>query len=72
VPIELIGDEVAHTEARKLSKLLFECREAVEMYADIVRDATDREDLYLRELVGRIDSYRIEQGWSEHGFGTEV
>jgi len=58
------------TDEALLSKLLFEAREAVEMYADIVA-AEVKESEYLRRLVREIDAYRTERGWSPSGFGGE-
>jgi hypothetical protein len=53
----------------ELSKLLFECREQVEMWAEVVAARLGREDDYVRGLVARIDAYRSGRGWSPHGFG---
>jgi hypothetical protein len=60
------------SEAARLSKLLFEAREAAEMYADIIRSRMGKEDAWLRRLVVDIDAYRAERGWSPDGFGGEV
>jgi glutamine synthetase len=61
---------VAPTDA-ELSRLLFEARESVEMWADVVEARTGKADNYTRGLVARIDAYRAERGWSPHGFGGE-
>lgn len=58
-------------EDARLSKMLFEAREAVDMYADIVRSQTGKVDPWLRRLVDEIDTYRSERGWSLDGFGGE-
>jgi hypothetical protein len=57
-------------EAARLSKLMFEAREAVEMYSDIVSQRL-RPDPWLQRLLAEIDAYRAERGWSPHGFGGE-
>lgn len=59
-------------DAARLSKLLFEAREQIEMWADAVGGRTGRSTDYLRGLVARIDAYRAERGWSPNGFGGEV
>jgi hypothetical protein len=50
----------------RLSKLLFEARELVDMLRVITHD--DGWPLRVRE---DIDAYRAERGWSPHGFGGE-
>jgi hypothetical protein len=55
----------------RLSKLMFEAREAVEMYADVVKMQAGRDDDWLRRVVADLDAYRAEQGWNPHGFGGE-
>lgn len=62
---------MAHDPDR-LSKLLFEAREATEMFADVVEARTHAEADWLRRLVTEIDTYRAERGWSPHGFGGET
>jgi hypothetical protein len=60
-------------EAARLSRLLFDAREAVEMYADVVEGRAWLESAaVLRRLVADIDAYRVERGWSPHGFGGET
>lgn len=56
----------------RLSRMLFESREAVEMYADIVTARTGQEPAQLRRLVAEIDAYRAERGWKPHGYGGEA
>ena len=55
----------------ELSKLLFEAREVLEMFADIVEADTRKEAEHARGIVRRIDVYRAERGWSSDGFGGE-
>ena len=59
------------SENARLSKLLFDAREAAEMYADMVQRQAGRDSTFLRRLVAEIDAYRAEQGWSPDGFGGE-
>jgi len=59
------------TDAPKLSRLLFQAREAIDMFGDIVEARTGKKDNYSRALRDEIDLYREEQGWSPHGFGGE-
>ena len=59
------------SEAARLSKLLFTAREAVEMYADVIKALHGNEAVSLRRLVEEIDTYRAERGWSPNGFGGE-
>ena len=58
-------------EAARLSKLLFESRELIEMFSDIVESRTDRTDEWSRRVVADIDAYRAERGWHPEGFGGE-
>lgn len=60
------------SEAARLSKLLFDARESVEMFADVVEARTGRRDEFNRRLVVDIDAYRAERGWSPNGFGGET
>ena len=59
------------SENARLSKLLFEAREAVDMLSDITQARTGRTDDWLLGLRDRIDAYRGERGWSPDGFGGE-
>ena len=59
------------SENARLSKLLFDSREAAEMYADIVKARTGMDPDNLRQLVADIDAYRAERGWNPNGFGGE-
>lgn len=63
--------ENADIEVQQLSRLLFEAREQIEMWADVVERQTGRSADYPRRLVAEIDAYRAERGWSPHGFGDE-
>jgi len=58
-------------ENAKLSKLLFDAREAVEMYADVTEFQMRRPADFLRRIVSEIDEYRAGRGWSAGGFGGE-
>ena len=69
---ECVRADERSIDAPRLSKMLFESREAVEMYADIVESRTGAEDTWLRRLVNEIDLYRQQRGWSRHGFGNEA
>jgi hypothetical protein len=59
------------SEDAMMSRMLFEAREHLEMWFDVVKARTGREDTHLKGLIDRIDTYRREQGWSPHGFGGE-
>ena len=63
--------ELCHPEAARLSALLWEARESLEMWADVVEECAGHTDKYARGLIQRIDEYRQEQGWSAHGYGGE-
>lgn len=54
----------------ELSKLLFEAREQISMWADVVEKRARRSP-YLDSLRDRIDQFRMDRGWSPHGFGGE-
>lgn len=59
------------TENEKLSKLLFDARESIEMFVDILERRTKAVALYERGIIKQIDEYRKTKGWSPHGFGGE-
>jgi hypothetical protein len=59
------------SENARLSKMLYEAREAAEMFADVVKAQSGREDAWLRRVIADIDAYRTEHGWSLDGFGGE-
>jgi hypothetical protein len=54
-----------------LSRVLFESRELVSMFGEVVESRTSRVDNWTRRVVKEIDGFRREQGWSEGGFGGE-
>ena len=58
------------TEAARLSRLLFDAREIIEMYRDVVAERR-APDPQLTRVRDEIDAYRAERGWSPHGFGGE-
>lgn len=56
----------------ELSRLLFEARELIDMWGDIVGGCEGEESAeYVWRVRDRIDAYRAERGWSPHGFGGE-
>ena len=59
------------TENARLSRLLFESREHLSMWSDVVEGWAGRKDTSLLRLIGEIDTYRAERGWSPNGFGGE-
>ena len=60
------------SEAARLSKLMFEARELVDMLTDIIESRSGETNTWSRRVVDEIDVYRAEQGWSQHGFGGET
>lgn len=63
--------ERTETEAARLSRILWDAREGLEMWADVVEAQTQKRDTGTREVIAEIDSYRDERGWSPNGFGGE-
>lgn len=68
------------SEAKRLSKLLWNARELCDMYGDIVSEPS-MSHLTNHDQLGRnwahrtrdeIDAYRAERGWSPNGFGGEM
>lgn len=59
-------------DAARLSRILFEARERVEMALEVVEIQSGQVDTWGRRLRDEIDEYRAERGWSPHGFGGEV
>lgn len=59
------------TTNAELSRLLFEAREQIEMWADVVEARTGQRDTWARSVLARLDAYRAERGWSPNGFGGE-
>jgi transcriptional regulator with XRE-family HTH domain len=71
---ELVGHREDHdgsADAVRLSRLLFEARESLQMWADSVESRSGQPDHYTRALVRQIDEFRAERGWSPQGFGGE-
>ncbi len=64
--------QLSDVEAQRLSKMLFEAREEIEMWAEVVEIRTGRRAASTCRVLERIDGFRQEQGWSRHGFGGEV
>ena len=56
----------------RLSRLLWEAREPVDMLLNITEEVTGEIDQGLVRTRDEIDSYRTERGWNPHGFGGEV
>lgn len=56
----------------ELSRLLFEAREEIAMWADVVEHRTAKRDRQLDDLLSRIDAYRARRGWDLDGFGHET
>jgi hypothetical protein len=59
------------TEAARLSKLLFDAREQIDMWATVVANRTGLRENGAARLRDEIDAYRAERGWSPNGFGGE-
>lgn len=60
-----MSDEAA--EVCRLSRLLFESRELV----DMLHDRTPG-DTWASRVRDEIDTYRAQRGWSPNGFGGEA
>jgi hypothetical protein len=59
------------TEAARLSKLLFEARELIDMHGSMVAARTGVPDPWSWRVRDEIDAYRTERGWNPDGFGGE-
>ena len=59
------------SENARLSRMLFEARELIDMLTDIVENRSGQRDEWSRRVRNEIDDYRHERGWSPHGFGGE-
>ena len=66
------------TDDARLSRLLFEAREQLDMWGDIVQKRVDAlpepgrvTRNYPHDLRDQIDEYRAERGWNPHGYGGE-
>lgn len=55
----------------RLSRLMFEAREIVDMFRDLVEGRVGRQDEWSRRVIAEIDTYRASRGWSPDGFGGE-
>jgi hypothetical protein len=64
---------VTITDAARLSRLLFEAREQIDMWGDVVEARSGQHSArrYPDQVRDEIDAYRAEQGWSPNGFGGE-
>lgn len=59
------------SEAARLSKLLFEARELIDMLGVIVESKAGIPDRWSARVRDEIDAYLAERGWGSHGFGGE-
>lgn len=59
-------------DAARLSRLLFEARELIDMYHEVIKGQTGIDDAWTARIGGEIDEYRRERGWSLNGFGGET
>jgi hypothetical protein len=64
--------DVAASEAAELSRLLFEAREQIAMWADFVSSRSGAQESAADRVRDRIDAYRTRRGWNLHGFGGET
>jgi hypothetical protein len=55
----------------ELSRLLFEARDIIDMFGDMVERQSGQSDPWSRRVRDEIDTYRAEQGWSPDGFDIE-
>lgn len=62
---------LAESQNARLSRLLWDAREGLEMWADTVEAQTQKRDTPTRSTIEEIDTFRDEQGWSPNGFGGE-
>jgi hypothetical protein len=51
--------------------MLFEARELIDMFNDIVENRSGKVDDWSRRVRDEIDAFRAVQGWSAGGFGGE-
>jgi 2-phospho-L-lactate transferase/gluconeogenesis factor (CofD/UPF0052 family) len=63
--MRLIGSKAS------LSKLLWDSRELVSMFGDVVDSRIPGDSTWAKRLVKEIDAFRSAQGWSPDGFGGE-
>jgi hypothetical protein len=55
----------------ELSRLLFEARDIIDMFGDMVERQSGQSDPWSRRVRDEIDAYRAEQGWPSDGFDIE-
>jgi hypothetical protein len=55
----------------QMSRLMFEARELISMFRDVVQSQTGQDDQWCARVIEEIDAYRAGQGWSPDGFGGE-
>lgn len=53
-----------------LDRLLFEAREHVAMWGDVVEARMGRRDPHVDSVRDRLDTFRATQGWNPDGFGS--
>ena len=68
----MVDGNTPQHDAKELSKLLFEARESLTMWADVVESQSGVPDTYTRGLVDQIDVYRSRFGWNPDGYGHET
>ena len=72
VPSRSTEQDAATTDAATLSRIMFDAREQIDMWADVVEVQSGQPADHQRRLVAEIDAYRAVRGWSPHGFGGET
>lgn len=63
---------MASNNAQRLSRILWDAREYIDMTIQTIERASGTIDYNSRRLRDEIDAYRSEKGWSPNGFGGEV
>lgn len=58
-------------DAARLSRLMFEARELIDMFGDVVERQSGRTDNWSRRVRDELDAYRADRGWNPNGFGGE-
>lgn len=58
-------------DARQLSRMLFDCRELIDMLVGLIRARSTSHADWPFRVIKEIDDFRAAQGWSPHGFGGE-
>lgn len=66
----LMARPAAGLDAAWLSRVLFEARELLCMYRDMVERASDQTDTWSRRVIAEIEEFRRQQVWPTHGYGT--